>query len=76
MYDEPRIGAGIFGGTEYGYEWTTYKYTRLGDFMMKMPVLPEMLGKLIYYAITWPLYLVVKIPWMLFRGIFIPVRWL
>ena len=76
LHKKPRIGAGIFGGTEYGSSWTSYDYTKLGNFVNKLPILPELFIKLVYYCITWPLHCCVRIPWILFRVIFIPSSWL
>lgn len=75
-YKNPKIGAGVFGMTDYGYDWTTYDYTRLGAFMNKLPELLDMLIKAVYYVITWPVYLIVMAPWWLFCALCIPSGWL
>jgi hypothetical protein len=77
-HDGPHVEGSLFTGvyTSTGDHYTNYTYTRLGKFMNKLPILIEGIIKGIYYIITWPIYLCVKVPWMLFRGLFVPEGWL
>jgi len=56
------------------FKWRT-EDTKLGIFMGRLPFFIEAIIKTIYYVITWPLYLVVKLIWLLFIGICFPQKW-
>lgn len=56
------------------FKWRTTN-TKLGSFMKLLPVLIEICIKGIYYIITWPLYLIVKLIWLVFIGICFPQKW-
>lgn len=75
---EPRLEGNIFTGfyTSTSSYYENYNYTKIGKLFNKMPILFELFLKTIYYIITWPLYLSIKIHWIFFKGFFIPQKYL
>lgn len=74
---EPRTKGDFFTGfyTSTTSFYTDYKYTKLGKIMNGLPLLLELLIKVVYYLISWPLYAVVKIPWLIVKNLFFPQGW-
>lgn len=49
--------------------------TKIEKALNRIPSFWYGLIKVIYYVISWPLYLIIKIPWMFFKAIFIPQKY-
>jgi hypothetical protein len=75
-YDTPRVEGDLFGiTTSHGYFEHNYTFTKLGAALDRFPILLEMLIKFVYYVVAWPVYLLVKFPWALFRDLCLPRNW-
>ena len=76
-YSKPRMEGSIFTGfyESSGDSYDIQNYTKLGEFMNKLPILLDLFIKMIYYIPSWIAWIVVKLIWETFKGIFIPSKW-
>lgn len=73
----PQVEGDLFGiYTRNGYFRENFHYTVFGEYIQTWPILSELLFKAVYYILSWPLYIIVKLPWLIFKGLFIPQTWL
>jgi len=74
-YDQPNIsGSFLYIHTDFGYYSYKHVYTKIDDFLSELPGIISFLMFLIGMLTLYPLFFLIKLPWMIIKH-FLPKKW-